>query len=796
LIHIPSLTKAETLSDLNSKLRLFVVPQLIFFNQSAYKDKPEYILENIVDTFSDKLVAVRSSAFGEDSASNSCAGEFDSFLNIKASDHDSLRSSINKVILSYKTRGSNISLDQVLVQEMVTNINMSGVIFTHDLNTGAPYYVINYDDQSGLTDTVTSGGGEHSNRTLYVYRNTVGKLRSERFTKLLQAVKELEQVMDSKYLDIEFALDANFTPYLLQARPITTIANWNKKSLERINTTLESVSLFVDNLLQVKPGVCGKTTALGQMPDWNPVEMIGRAPKALARTLYHELITNYAWSEARNCMGYFSPNEPLMLNLAGQPFIDTRLSFFSYIPRTVSLEVAEKLVNHWVQTLKENPDRHDKIEFDVAITTYSFDINERIDRLVGNVLNKHEKNQFKQAHIELARKIITRSSSGSIDDALKNIEKLQENQKESVCTKDLCPETFVLRLSKMIDSCINLGTIPFSVLARHGFIAKTILESLKHCGIITNTEIDKIHESVHTVARQYVDDVSLLKNGLLSKDEFMDEYGHLRPGTYDITSQRYDQVKGLYDGSTSFSHEYDKEQFALSDLQKRQINTLLQEAEFDNFYADDLLGYIKKSIAGREYGKFIFTRTVSNILELIADFAQMNGLDRSEISHVPLDRLLRIDKNVANVSIETFLKNISKQESEKHYTSVAIRLPQLITDELGAYIIPFQVSHPNFITSNTITASCVFLDMGIKDIILKDKIVIVKGADPGFDWIFSHNIAGLITKYGGSNSHMAIRCAEFNIPAAIGCGDQRFNKLLNSKHIQLDCAAGLINSIQ
>ena len=31
-----------------------------------------------------------------------------------------------------------------------------GVIFTHELNTGAPYYVINYDDKSGSTDSVTS----------------------------------------------------------------------------------------------------------------------------------------------------------------------------------------------------------------------------------------------------------------------------------------------------------------------------------------------------------------------------------------------------------------------------------------------------------------------------------------------------------------------------------------------------------------------------------------------------------------------------------------------------------------
>ena len=44
---------------------------------------------------------------------------------------------------------------------------------------------------------------------------------------------------------------------------------------------------------------------------------------------------------------------------------------------------------------------------------------------------------------------------------------------------------------------------------------------------------------------------------------------------------------------------------------------------------------------------------------------------------------------------------------------------------------------------------------------LRNKIVLIEGADPGFDWIFSQNIAGLITKYGGANSHMAIRSAEF-----------------------------------
>ena len=47
-------------------------------------------------------------------------------------------------------------------------------------------------------------------------------------------------------------------------------------------------------------------------------------------------------------------------------------------------------------------------------------------------------------------------------------------------------------------------------------------------------------------------------------------------------------------------------------------------------------------------------------------------------------------------------------------------------------------------------------------------------------------------KYGGANSHMAIRCAEFSIPAAIGCGEQRFDAFMQARQLSLDCSAGLI----
>ena len=69
----------------------------------------------------------------------------------------------------------------------------------------------------------------------------------------------------------------------------------------------------------------------------------------------------------------------------------------------------------------------------------------------------------------------------------------------------------------------------------------------------------------------------------------------------------------------------------------------------------------------------------------------------------------------------------------------------------------------------------------------------IENADPGYDYIFNKKIKGLITKYGGVNSHMAIRCAELSVPAAIGVGEVIYNKINNRKHIELDCESQKIN---
>ena len=72
------------------------------------------------------------------------------------------------------------------------------------------------------------------------------------------------------------------------------------------------------------------------------------------------------------------------------------------------------------------------------------------------------------------------------------------------------------------------------------------------------------------------------------------------------------------------------------------------------------------------------------------------------------------------------------------------------------------------------------LEKAIKEI--GDNAISIQG-----DITQEKDIKGLITMYGGAASHMAIRCAELQLPAAIGCGELLYNTFNERDRIQLDC---------
>ena len=774
---IHNFTKGSILLYLKNRIKFFSLPKTYLITVEDWTNDKEKILKIVLKEFNkSKFLAIRSSSINEDQKKFSQAGKYYSELFVNSKNISKITTSINKVISKYETK--NLNKNQIIIQEMILNTDISGVIFSRESNTNAPYYVINYDDVSGLTNTVTSGTTENSNKSLNVYRDQFKKLRSPRFKKLIIAVRELEKILGTNELDIEFCIK-ELKIYLLQVRPLTNLKIWDKKQDKLFLKVIKSIEDKIQVKSKKEPGIYGKKNIFGQMPDWNPAEIIGLNPNPLAYSLYKRLITDKTWAIAREKMDYKSPkDQSLMISLGGLPYINTKLSFNSFLHKKINNEISSKLVNYWIEKLKFNPKLHDKIEFEIAITCFSFDIDKRIEKQVGNILKKKEKNLFKNILTQHFKDIIKDNHVGSIKYNLNLINNLKKRQDDKNYNKNI---------KVLIKDCIRYGTIPFSILARHAFISKSILNSLQNLKIISNNDLIKFYSNISTVATNFIQDVSNLNKRKISRKKFNLLYGHLRPGTYDILSKRYDETNYInFSNLNNIKIKRIKENIFLKS-QKIKISRLLKKFQI-NITTQELINYLKISFSSREYAKFIFSKNVSEILKIIKKDSLKKGLKKNDI---PFLELKNFNSNFSELSLSKIQKKI-KMNKENYFISRALKLPQLIHDSKGAYIAPFQINTPNFISNRKVSGN--IMDLTINNTKkINDKIILIENADPGYDWIFTYKIKGLITKYGGVNSHMAIRCREFNLPAAIGCGPQLYDKIKNYKNITLDC---LVNKIE
>jgi phosphohistidine swiveling domain-containing protein len=135
---------------------------------------------------------------------------------------------------------------------------------------------------------------------------------------------------------------------------------------------------------------------------------------------------------------------------------------------------------------------------------------------------------------------------------------------------------------------------------------------------------------------------------------------------------------------------------------------------------------------------------------------------------------------------DTLRRNIDYNRDLYEYTK-AVKLPGIILNPNDVYGFFLESGEANYITLKKVKASAI-LEKDIGDRSPKEKIVFIKSADPGYDFLFTKNIAGLVTQYGGANSHMSIRCAELGIPAIIGAGEKNFDEWSRYGKLEIDCA--------
>lgn len=102
-------------------------------------------------------------------------------------------------------------------------------------------------------------------------------------------------------------------------------------------------------------------------------------------------------------------------------------------------------------------------------------------------------------------------------------------------------------------------------------------------GIIDEATYDEFLSSIVTVATDFADDSKRLSGGELSKADFLIKYGHLRPGTYDITTPRYDATNDYFKVFRDKSSEVatsTKTNFSLTPMQHAKITEALRQHGF------------------------------------------------------------------------------------------------------------------------------------------------------------------------------------------------------------------------
>ena len=221
----------------------------------------------------------------------------------------------------------------------------------------------------------------------------------------------------------------------------------------------------------------------------------------------------------------------------------------------------------------------------------------------------------------------------------------------------------------------------------------------------------------------------------------------------------------------------------------KEIQQALRESNLET----DVIGFldfIEAGVKGREYAKFVFSKSVSDALQIISkiglnfnhstedlSFSNINCFTQSYSTSRPLDKAL----------------NNSIIEGKKSYaTAQQLFLPPLIAEPEKVFAFHMPEAEPNFISMNRVSGFVV----SVTDDNIEGGIVLIENADPGFDWIFSRNISGFITAYGGANSHMAIRAGELGLPAVIGVGETLFKKYSMSSQIEIDAENRLVRILK
>lgn len=194
-----------------------------------------------------------------------------------------------------------------------------------------------------------------------------------------------------------------------------------------------------------------------------------------------------------------------------------------------------------------------------------------------------------------------------------------------------------------------------------------MLKSLVAVGVFSQADYDAFMGGVSTVSGQLSRD-----RATLDRTTFLVRYGHLRPGTYDILSPRYDEAPELYfDWSQRMTMPEPVTPFSVTMPQMREVVRLL---EAHGLQPDPvgLFDFLQAGIELRELSKFHFTRNLSDALALITECGAQWGFTREDLAYCDIAAFKEL--HVAAADPKGALLRI-EQGKARHAETLKISLP-------------------------------------------------------------------------------------------------------------------------
>jgi glutamine kinase len=765
-------TKAETLARLAPLLETAVVMPRECFSEGEWSLERDAVLDRVfAREWGHSTLIVRSSCRNEDTCHASNAGRYHSELGVHG--RTELETAIERVLASYDEHSPR---NEVLVQPQLQGAVLSGVASSCEATSSGPYRVVSWCDGPDTT-AVTLGTGRI--RTWYCLAYRVAEPPRPALRGVLQVVDELETLIGSKHFELEFAVAGDGAIVLFQVRPLA--GTRGHCSIASHRAAVAAARKTARSLRCERPPALGRETVLGIMPDWNPAEMIGVRPRPLALSLYRALITDSVWARARMRYGYRDVRGvPLLVDLAGLPYVDVRASFTSFVPRDLDDGAAARLVEHYLETLRAQPHLHDKIEFEIALSSYDLSTPSRAAALVQEgVLALPESAALVAGLRGVLQQMLDRD--GQYRQDLATVRLLELCGLPALSEGGSPPE----RVTALLDRCRRYGTLPFAGLARAAFTAVALVKSLVASSVLSLEDGEALLGSANAVSATLRRDFATLDQA-----DFLRRYGYLRPGTYDILSPRYDETSDRYfDWSTTAQGDGQVPEFRPTRAQLRRLQRAL-DLHALQCDAATLLEFVRESVAAREYAKAQFSRLLSEVLVEVRRLGEDLGFDAEDMSCAMIDAVRSLSGDPRQDSLA--LLEAIEEGRRRYAVTETLCAPALLVDpsELTAFVA--LEDEPNFVTHRRVLARVADADSGAP---LRGAIVLARSADPGYDWIFTHGIAGLITAYGGANSHMALRALELGIPAVIGAGELRFERWLRAGMLEVDAGARTVRPV-